>query len=84
MTKQEMKRIIIEEYRELRENFINYIGVSFETNEIWIVENLVNKISFMEELLNKLGLSDEREKIEKEYKVLEEIKRKEIFKWEQI
>ena len=79
MTKQEMKRIIIEEYRELRENFINYIGVKFEVNEIWIIENLMNKINFMTELLDKLGMSNERKEIDKEFKFIENSKRKEVI-----
>ena len=79
MTNKEMKRIIIEEYRELRENFINYIGVSFKVNEIWIVENLMFKINFMSELLDKLGMSNERKEIDKEFKVIENSKRKEVI-----
>ena len=77
MRNQEMKRIIIEEYRGLKENFINYIGVSFEVNEIWIIENLMNKINFMIELLDKLGMSNERKEIDKEFKVIEKSKIKE-------
>ena len=79
MTNKVMKRIIIEEYRELRENFINYIGVSFKDNEIWIIENLMNKINFMMELLDKLGMSNERKEIDKEFKVIEKSKRKEVM-----
>ena len=79
MTKQEINKIIIEEYRELRENFINYIGVRFKVNEIWIVENLMVKINFMSELLDKLGMSNERKEIDKEFKVIEESKRKGVI-----
>ena len=79
MTKQETKKIIIEEYRELRENFINYIGVNFKSNEIWIVENLMVKINFMMELLDKLGMSNERKEIDKEFKDIENSKRKEVM-----
>lgn len=79
MKKQETKKIILDYYRELRKNLIDYIGVNFKSNEIWIVEKTMTEINFMMKLLNKLGLSDEREKIDKEYKVLEELKRKELI-----
>lgn len=78
MTNQETKKIILEDYRELRKNLLDNIGVSFKENELWIMENLMTKINFMMELLNKLGLSHDREKIDKEYYLLEEIKRSEL------
>ena len=77
MRNQEMKRIMIEEYRELRENFIKYIGVSFKDNEMWIIDNLMIKINFMMELLDKLSMSNERKEIDKEFKVIEKSKIKE-------
>ena len=79
MTKQEMKKIIIEEYRELRENLINYIGVRFKVNETWVIDNLMVKINFMMELLDKLGMSNERKEIDKEFKGIENSKRKDVI-----
>ena len=79
MTKQEMKKIIIEEYRELRENLINYIGVRFKVNETWVIDNLMVKINFMMELLDKLGMSNERKEIDKEFKDIENSKRKDVI-----
>ena len=74
MTKHE-KEIIIEEYKELKENNINLIGSSI----VSFVEKSITEINYMAQLMDKLGLSKEREQIDKEYKIIGDKRRKEIF-----
>ena len=74
MTKHE-KEIIIEEYKELKENNINLIGSSI----VSFVEKSITEINYMAQLMNKLGLSKEREQIDKEYKIIGDKRRKELF-----
>ena len=74
MTKHE-KEIIIEEYKELKENNINLIGSSI----VSFVEKSITEINYMAQLMDKLGLSKEREQIDKEYKIIGDKRRKELF-----